>query len=233
MEMMQPPSAHEAFTLMLLERLERLEDDHRALAGAFETLHRRVPYEWYKITMSARVSAGDDEAYYTSLRKRWINQLFSARAVYKPLFAYWNWFIDGVDRDDGRGSMDVFHIHCYIQFQKPATMNDIAGVFGTMGHTATPVQGGVAEVKMILKERFEYLSMFPEATADYGADIWRRGGDPFEYPLDEKWTDGAFLESPEYCQIFHALHPDRETFLDYIMVGVKNNRWLELFGMAA
>lgn len=210
---------------MLLERLERLEDEYRALQAS---LSSKIPHEWWKITFKAPVSAGDDAAYYASLRVRWINQLFSQRARFEPTFAFWHWFIEGMMEDTDDGASDAFHIHAYIRFKNYTTLEDIRSIFGTVLHSAQPLTGGMAELKMVLEDRtynngYDY---FNGSTADYGMDMWRRGGESFDSPAPTEWTDGDFLDSPEYRP---PSAPDRQAFLDYLRLTIQQKRWMALF----
>lgn len=230
-------SPHEAFSLMLLERLERLEDAHKALQDAHRALqdeHQalqanlrfKMPHEWYKITMKLQVDAGDDALYYTNARISWINDLFSQRAVYHPTFAFWNWFIEGTMDDDGHS--DWFHLHAYIRFQNPLSIEALEYFLGTMRDiTITPFPGGVAELKMILTDYAYYHQPdFFHSTDDYGADMWRRGGEAFDAPATKEWTLGKFLDSPEYRP---PSAPDRQAFLDYLRLTIQQRRWMALF----
>jgi hypothetical protein len=224
---LQTPTAHEAFTLMLLERLEQLEDAHRDLKNQFGTFMERVgdhlPVEWVQILFKADITNVEGSLELMQIKDGWINQLFQHRSKFEPEFAYWSWWIDGEPAGENR-QMD-YYLKMYLRVQRPIAMARLRE-WVPEGTKMVAVQGGSAEVQRILQENFQYTIVFPPSCmADYGMDVWRRGGDTFEYPLEVAWVPGPFLSGPNYT------HPVsvRFLYLNWFLQMVKNGKWSHLF----
>jgi hypothetical protein len=139
------PSPHEAFSMMLLERIERMEDEQRTLKETItnlkETLGDHIPAEWYKFvfTMPALpdtlppVSPTDysNALYYDKIRETCINRLFSTRSDTKPLFSFWKWKLC-VNEPAEDFKKDEFKIWVYVRWESWKPVSYFKGLLGDL-----------------------------------------------------------------------------------------------------
>jgi hypothetical protein len=227
------PSPHEAFSMMLLERIERLEEDYAEAKAALESFRHRlpehIPYEWFRVVFSMPAFPENEPTYknyYGRFRETCINQLFSTRKDTHPLFAYWFWEVESAPQS----SAERFYLTVYVRFRHWTTVDYLKTLLSPLKDTTVqvdvhPTQGGVGEVQMLLTKRLKYNHVFNYSVPEYGIDIWRWGGEEIEYPLAQEWSIGNFLESPNYRQPVGM----RYAYLDWILHLIHNNNWVHLF----
>ena len=225
MEFMQTTTPHEAFSLMLLERVGRLEDEVLQIQ---RTLPYQVPYEWLRFTFYTPLVFGEyTETFYRNFRELCVNTVFSTRQHTRPEFAMWHWHIDT--------ETQRYILKLYIRlgvwtpmahFQQMTQMILMSHWCPTNSYVDIhPLQGGASDVKMILKHKLGYHAEFPQTDEEEGVELWRRGGDSFHERLDETWHTDAFLKSTNYT---HS--PDQLPLLrDWMLFLIKNKGWLQLF----
>jgi len=164
----------------------------------------------------------ENEYHYNDLREKCINALFSTRTTTNPLFAYWNWRILSHD--------DRYELNVYVRFGNSIPIKHFDFLYDEIVGTQMelqifPIHGGTGEVKMLVKDRLGYTHNFPYITPDHGIDIWRKGGDEFEVPLDTQWTSDNFLNSKNYLSEEMGMKPSNTSLL----MMIQTKQWIELF----
>lgn len=233
-----------SFMFMLLERVNQLEDGQDKHEEMFALVKKEIPncipYEWYifrftvalptslEIPMNEEEHEHEthgppvDEYYLMQIRDQCINRVFKHRNITNPQFGYWSWRIT---------STNVYELLVYVRFHVPIAKKDFeldtwrADLLPEIQYQMHPVYSGASDMKMIIKERLGYIDSFPYAVPDYGVELWRKGGDEVNHPLDETWTSGPFIDSSNYKKGVH------EFFLlrDHLLRLIRMKRWIELF----
>lgn len=216
-----PSTPHEAFSLMLLERLERMEDQVRQLPMS-------IPYEWLKFVFHAPIVNGSEaHAFYHNYRETCINALFSTRQQTHPRFATWSWRIS-------TGTPEQYRLTVYIRLGTCTPMRHFQTLpaIVQMSHWAPPESHldiyptTMAEVKQCLKDKLKYVSSFPWPCSHEGMDVWRYGGDEFEASLETQWNTDPFLQSNNY----RTSDEEQSAFREWVLRMVWNKEWSQLFG---
>lgn len=215
---------------MLLERIGRLEDELLRIQQTIpQTIPDQIPYEWFCYHFSTPIETnaptGEDlEVYIERLREKCIDVLFQHRSHTEPEFAYWHWYI--------KSETNRYELRVYIRYRIPISKNklniSLDGIPTTVSFEIIPMHGGSSDIRMMLTERLGYSDVFPYSTPDFGVELWRRGGDSIDVPLEEKWTYGPFTTSPNYKTGFHQQFMLRDRLLTMIQM----NRWVDLFRLS-
>jgi hypothetical protein len=224
-----------AFMFMLLERVNHLEDSEdtfkKQLAWLESEIPNRIPYEWmcFRFTQPVDINTNQEsiedymsrmELYYTTLRELCINSVFRHRNKLNPMFAHWSWCIK---------QNNVYELLLYVRFANPVCKHTFQYIHDEIVSPTRvqmmPVAGGSSDIKMILQERLGYNEYFPYTTPDFGMELWRKGGDEIDYPLEETWTHEDFTISPNYKNTPHEFFMLR----DRLLVMVRMSRWVDLF----
>lgn len=232
-----------AFMFMLLDRVNNLEDEQDTYKERLEQLKKEipkwVPYEWYMFRFTKKVDSSDIDNTsnndtvdflnysYTFLREYCINLAFKNREKTNPQFAFWKWMVK---------NNNVWELLIYVRFSLPISMqyfDYIKETIDTLPENTPyknrcqiiPIHGGTSDMKLLLTEYLGYIDRFPCTDAGYGMDIWRKGGDEIEYPLETKWTNGDFLSSPNYRKTVSEMISLRNNLLG----SIKIQNWLDLF----
>lgn len=230
-----------AFMFMLLDRVNQLEDEQETYKEKIELLQKDIPkwipYEWYMFRFTKKIETDNTTdgpvdidllSYsYTTLREYCINLVFKNRIVTNPQFSFWKWMVK---------SNNVWELIVYVRFSLPISLKNFDHIqqeIGTLTNDSPyrhrcqiiPMHGGMSDMKMLLTEYLGYIDRFPCTDAGYGMDIWRKGGDEIEYPLETKWTNGDFLSSPNYRKTVSEMISLRNNLLG----SIKIQNWLDLF----
>lgn len=222
-----------AFMFMLLERVNALEDGQDKIHTQMEWLQQEIPncipYEWYCYHFSTpteinEITGEDLEVYFDTLREKCMDVLFHNRSHTNPEFAYWHWYI--------KSETNQYELRVYIRYRIPISKNKLNLSFDEIPNIVSfeiiPLHGGSSDIRMMLTERLGYTDVFPYSTPDFGVEIWRRGGDSIDFPLEETWTQGRFTVSPNYKTGCHQHFMLR----DRLLVMIRMNRWTELFRLS-
>lgn len=228
-----------AFMFMLLDRVNQLEDEQDTYKDNIELLKKDIPkwipYEWYIFRFTKKVEGDDTTSIdtdflnnsYTNLREYCINLVFENRTTTNPQFAFWKWRVK---------SSHVWELLVYVRFSLPISMQCFHHIETNLESLPLnspyrnrcqiiPMHGGASDMKLLLTEHIGYIDRFPCTDAGYGMDIWRKGGDDIEFPLETQWTTGDFLYSPNYRKTISEMISLRNNLLGIIKI----QNWLDLF----
>ena len=208
---------------MLLERIGRLEDE---LLHIQQTIPNQIPYEWYCYQFSTPIeineTTGEDvDMYIERLREKCIDVLFQNRSHTEPEFAYWHWYI--------KSNTNRYELKVYIRYRIPIAKNKLNIALNDIPNTVSleiiPMHGGTSDIRMMLKERLGYSDVFPYSTPDLGVELWRRGGDSMDVPLEERWTNDRFTMSLNY----NTGYDEHLMLQDKLLRWIRMKRWVDLF----
>jgi len=226
---LQEPSVHESFSLMLMERIEKLEKENQTLFQEIKDIKNNMEeyqkYHCFKFTTSFHSNYIANVEYTV---KTYINDIMKERIKFIPLFMMWNYNIidifDMITESDQDKIDNRYYIHLsiYVLIEKPLSIMEWKLLITSPKVNIEILKGGLFEMKTLIQEIIGYQVLLPYLNENDRIEIWIKGG-LIEYELDPIMNIDLFTKSSNYIK-------STELQEEYFRI-VKSRNWSELFGI--
>ena len=211
--LLTPPNPHEAFSLMLLERLEHLEEKCQMLQ---KEIFNKKHYPFYTYEFKVHFI----EKYSLDISKTihsYINAIMEKRSIFLPVFAFWKY---DVYQDKDPESYYSVYFTMYVHTNESVTHYQFEQWLLSTNVQVCPIPGSLYTLKLLLKQYMAWHITLPYLNEDHKIEIWKKGGLFFE-ELNTNMTQEPFIQSSNYV----ASQTLQQDFFQMI----KQRDWAELF----
>ena len=210
---LSPPNPHEAFSLMLLERLEYLEEKCQSLEKELMS-HKHQGYYTYQFKGQFIERFSMD---ISKTIRHYLNGIMANRSVFLPIFGFWKYDVyQGKDPESAYSVYFTMMLH----LQQPITQTQFQQWVSSIPIEVQPVPGDLYTIKLMLKQYMAWHVTLPYLNEDHKIEIWQKGGLFFE-ETNPIMTQEPFMESSNYV----ASQILQQDFFHLI----KQHDWAELF----
>ena len=218
---MSEPTAHEAFSLMLLERIERVEKENEMLQEMINNF--QLNFEYYQKFHTLKFVTKFKCKYSMDISHKVediVNLIMKQRILFQPLFSFWEYtVIDTNDPDEDSRYHIAFTMYIHISIS--ASIFDFKNWLDNKDINIQPIYGNIYELKLIIQYLMSWHVGLPYSSEDHKVEIWKRGGTMFEEELDPIMNTELFMSSSNYIA-------SEELQKEYFRL-VQYNEWKELF----
>lgn len=224
---MSKPSVHEEFSMMLMDRIEKIERENENLKEQLTKFQSN--FEHYQKFHTFKFTTGFKSNYCMNIIhkiKTLLNVIMNNRITFQPTFAFWEYTvidtnIENNENTENNENRYYISFKMYIHTTISVSMVEFKNWLNNNDINVEPVYGNIYELKLILQYLMSWNNTLPYLSDDHKIEIWKRGGTLFEEELNPIMTTELFTSSSNYIA-------NEDLQKEYFRL-VQYNEWKELF----
>lgn len=205
---LENPTAHESFSLMLMERIEKLEEDNHSLKNEIRFMKDNIELFQKQHFFKFQINFRDKySVHIDNYVKDYINDIMKHRIEFQPIFMIWNYTIVDLYDLNSDTIYDNNEIERYTVILTIFLMTENGISIDTMKQYIDNkeikidyLNGGLYELKTIVNEWMGYQVLLPYLNENNKIEIWTRGGVILDYETDPIMNTDTFTKSSNYLK---------------------------------